>query len=143
MKWLTRVLGFLFLPGGGRNKVQQGSVVEAVAEAADSMVYTKQEQATDDAQDVASARAFVVAPSHGTLWDAMIDGWNRSIRPAFATWVFGLLTGLWSVPAEKWRAIPAEAWAIITTVLIFFFGGRALMKDVFPGIAAMVRAVRK
>lgn len=139
MGWLRKLMGFLFLPGGGQSKQQPGAVVDAVANAVDKAVYTEQEKAQDAEQDLQSARNFIVAPSHSTLWDAFIDGWHRAIRPAFATWAFCVVAGWVRVPAEAWALIPALAWNIILTVIGFYFGGRMLTKDILPAVMAMFR----
>ena len=121
MNWLTQVWGFLT---GGSKVVDKG--VELVDEA----FHTEQEKAVENADDLATARAF--AP--GEKWDSWVDRIHRLVRPTVAFWAVGVLFGV--VPAPyHWANIPGEVWAVIIMVMTFYFGGRGFLQDMRVRIA--------
>jgi hypothetical protein len=71
-----------------------------------------------------------------TGWfDRVIDGLNRLPRPMMVFGVFGLLIYTPVDPVHmaevfaSWALIPAGMWAIIATIVAFFFGGRQQLYD--------------
>lgn len=64
-----------------------------------------------------------------TGYNALIDGMNRLVRPAFTAWVFGLLVGWWE-PPTTWSTWPPMLWNIVWTIVTFWFGSRLLFKDI-------------
>lgn len=139
MSWFTKALGAvgsLFGAGGGKT-------VEKTVDIVDKAFYTDQEKATDrasiidvDQKDLASARA-MQGTSWGTKFDIVIDGWSRVIRPAFTTWLFGGFAGWWNFPQSD--SISPEWVNVGYIVLTFWFGGRAILKDLPEAIKAMRR----
>lgn len=121
MNFFKAIGGFLF--GGGGNKV---------AEVVDEAVYTKQESAKDSSEDLASARAY----EPGNKFDSFVDKWHRAIRPAVATWAVGVLFG-WIPPPDHWKSIPQPVWEMVLLVVTFYFGGRAILKDLPQAIRMM------
>lgn len=111
-----------------------------VVEIADEAVHTQQERAEQDAVDTADARSMSL-PSHTTWFDVIIDGWSRAIRPGVTTWLIGGWVGWWTFPDV---ALIGAFWQEITLlVLTFWFGGRALLKDLPAAVAAMLSARKK
>jgi hypothetical protein len=110
-----------------------GKIVEKVGDLADKAFYTEQEQAGDAAGDLDKARQF--AP--GEKWDTFIDKWHRAIRPVLATWATLILIGIMP-PPDHWAAIPEPVWQLIIVIVSFYFGGRAILKD----LPAAIKAIR-
>lgn len=117
MGFFSKLAGWFF--GGGKT-------VEKVVDLADKAVDTAQERGERDAADLESARA-MQPQSHGTLFDALVDGLNRLVRPGVTFWLVGGFIGWWPLPDTS-RV--SEYWlTTFTIVLTFWFGGRALLKD--------------
>lgn len=135
MGFLSKLFGWFV--GGGKT-------VDKVTDLVDKAVYTKQEQAADsatatqvDQADLASARAMQMT-SHNTWFDVVIDGINRCVRPGVTLWIVGGFIGWWELPStdkisEFWQN---TFWVILT----FWFGGRALLKDL-PAAIRMMRGL--
>ena len=92
------------------------------------------QQAGDQSQE--SARAMPLA-THDTWFDVLVDGVNRLVRPVVTFWIIGGLAGFWTLPATG--HIDPVMLNIGWTVIGFWFGSRALLKD----LPAAVRALRK
>ncbi|MCK5605481.1 hypothetical protein KAR91_26550 [Candidatus Pacearchaeota archaeon] len=83
----------------------------------------------------ATSSQFAAEFGHGRNWfDSLVDGLNRLPRPVFAFGTIYLFVLCWTSP-EKFVAgavnlelMPQEAWWILGTIVVFFFGGR-LNKD--------------
>lgn len=78
---------------------------------------------------------FAAEFGHGRNWfDSLVDGLNRLPRPIFAFGTIYLFYLCWSDPvtfvrgASNLELMPQEAWWILGTIVVFFFGGR-LHKD--------------
>lgn len=87
-----------------------------------------------DAKAAASSQ-FAAEFGHGRNWfDSLIDGLNRLPRPVFAFGTIYLFVLCWTDPdafvagAVNLELMPQEAWWILGTIVVFFFGGR-LHKD--------------
>ena len=87
-----------------------------------------------DAKAAASSQ-FAAEFGHNRNWfDSLIDGLNRLPRPVFAFGTIYLFALCWvdpkafSIGAVNLRLMPQEAWWILGTIVVFFFGGR-LNKD--------------
>lgn len=123
----TKVVGFFTGETGSK-------VVEKVADAADEAFHTQQERSEQDAKDTADARAYT-APSHGSWFDVLIDGMNRLVRPGVTLWLIGGFIGWWPLP--KIETI-SEYWQnIFMLTITFWFGGRAILKDLPSAIRLM------
>ena len=89
-----------------------------------------------DADDRASSKAqFAAEYGHNRNWfDSLIDGLNRLPRPVFAFGTIYIFVMCWNDPeafvagAINLELMPQEAWWILGTIVVFFFGGR-LHKD--------------
>jgi hypothetical protein len=111
-----------------------GNAGEKVTDLADKAFYTDQEKAGDAADDLTKARQF----EPGEKWNTAIDKWHRAIRPTLATWATLVLIGI-APPPKHWDAIPEPVWQLILVIVSFYFGGRALLKD----LPATIKAMRK
>lgn len=118
-------------------KIFGGNIADTL-KAADSFVYTKQEQA-EDAQDEVKTitESDAAISSHNGIFNDLVDAYNRLIRPGVITWLVGGFSGWWKLPDPGtidpfWQN---AFWLVIT----FLFGGRALLKDI-PG---MINAFRR
>lgn len=111
-----------------------GNVVEKVANIADDVIDTKSERSERDAGDLKEARE-MTAPSHGTWFDALVDGLSRLVRPGVTLWLIGGFIGWWVLP--KVETISDYWQNVFMIVLTFWFGGRAILKDLPQAIRAM------
>jgi hypothetical protein len=112
-----------------------GKTVEKVTELIDEGIHTEQERSEQDASDTKDSRTMQFA-SHESWFDVLVDGMNRLVRPAFAFWSFGVLVGWWG---EKIKEISPEAMNLILLIVTFYFGGRAILKDL-PSVIKSLRA---
>ena len=71
------------------------------------------------------------------MLDAIVNGINRLIRPWVTVTVIGSLFGYWDLPPPD--QIDPEYWVMAKIILGFWFGGRAVFKD----LPAAVRNLRK
>lgn len=124
--WLKSVGAFF--TGGGKT-------AEKATEMIDEAFHTEQERNEQDSKDTADSRAMQFA-SHSSWFDVLVDGLNRLVRPAFAFWSFGVLVGWWG---EKIKDISPEAMNLILIICTFYFGGRAILKDL-PGVIKTLRS---
>ena len=114
-----------------------GKTVEKVTDLADEAFHTDQEKAEEDSKDTTDAREDK-GVSHNTWLDVIVDGWNRIVRPGFATWAFGELVGWWNVQTEK---VSAEKMQLIIIIVTFYFGARVLLKDL-PSVIKAFRSMK-
>jgi len=124
---LSSILTF-FTGGSG------GKVLEKGADLADKAFHTEQEKTETDQQDLADARAMQM-PTHGSWFDVLVDGLARIVRPGVTLWIIGGFIGWWPLPntdqiSDYWEN---TFWLILT----FWFGGRAILKDLPAAIALM------
>lgn len=124
----TKLGGWLF-GGGGANKI---------ADVADKAFYTEQERADADAKDVTDARAMQQF-SHNTWFDVLVDGMSRLVRPGVTLWLVGGFIGWWPLPQPS--AIDEYWQNVFMLVLTFWFGGRAILKDL-PVAIRLMRGLR-
>ncbi len=130
MSFFTKILSWF---SGSKTATQ---VVEIVDEA----VHTEQEKSEQDSKDTADARSMQIA-THNTWFDVIIDGWSRAIRPGVTTWLIGGWAGWWAFPNP---ALVGPFWQEITLlVLTFWFGGRALLKDLPAAVSAIMASRKK
>lgn len=87
---------------------------------------------------VASARSLQLQ-THDTWLDVVIDGANRAIRPFVTITFIGNLFGWWEIRPQ---GIDPLILGMTETIIIFWFGGRALLKDL-PAAIAYMRASGK
>ena len=133
MNWLARLFGF----GGNTNIVKQVTdVVDnykpgQVTKHKMDVETTKVEDASQD-----SARKFD-APVMDDIFNRIVNGLNRLPRPLFALWSFGVLVGIFPIPAVLHTA-PALVLNIIWTVIGFYFGIRTVSQDL-PGLINSLR----
>jgi len=116
-----------FFTGGSRTS-------EKVIDMADEAIDTSQERAERDQRDTENARTMPLN-THGTAFDVFVDGMARLVRPGVTLWLVGGFIGWWPLP--KTEEI-SEYWQnIFLIVLTFYFGGRAVLKDLPSAIKLM------
>lgn len=132
MGLLAKITGLL--GGGAASAVNQ--VADVVERWKPSAAKTHEMQMGEDKQaldEVASARGMIAAPSHETLLDAIVDGFNRMIRPGVTVLLVGAVMGWWKLPdpgsIDPFYLVNAER------ALVFWFGGRALFRDLPDALA--------
>lgn len=82
----------------------------------------------DIAQNVENARQHDQPMNSGiAIADALVNGVNRLIRPWVTITVVGHLFGYWELPPPE--SIDPNYWEATMLVLGFWFGGRAVFKD--------------
>lgn len=81
------------------------------------------------AESQASARAHDAPLNSGlAIFDATINGVNRLVRPTVTLFVFGGLLGYWALPDLR-NADPIW-YEYGQIILVFWFGGRVVSKDI-------------
>jgi len=90
----------------------------------------------------ASARAHDTPMQSGDnpvaqIFDSLVNGVNRLIRPTITIGLFGGIIGWWNLP--KLDNVDPMILVYGETVLLFWFGGRALFKD----LPAMLKYLKK
>lgn len=128
MSLLSKAVGWLF--GGG------GATAEKVLDVADKAFHTEQERATEDAADLASARSFAAPSNSPGVINHLVDATNRLIRP----WITIELGLRWFGYKEFPDVQGIDPFWQTTTwlVLTFWFGGRAILKDL-PQAIKLIR----
>jgi hypothetical protein len=100
-----------------------------------------QEVAALVSESVASARGHDAPHNSGhTLLDGIINLANRLIRPGITIIIFGGMLSWWVLPAPG--SIDPVWLAFADRVLLFWFGGRMLFKDL-PSAISYLRLYRK
>lgn len=110
-----------------------GDVIKGIS---NTFFGSKLERDKYDAQAKSNASSqFSAEFGHGKTWfDSLVDGLNRLPRPIFAFSTIYLFYLCWTDPAafvagaKNLELMPQEAWWILGTIVVFFFGGR-LSKD--------------
>lgn len=138
MGWFANLLG-----GGVK------PLTEAAGEVADIVSGTRKAKAEHEmdmetdkltADGAANARAMQL-PSHESWIDIVVDGFNRLIRPGVTVILVGSVCGWWKLPdpgtLDPFYLVNAER------VLIFWFGGRALFRDLPDAIAYYKNTVKR
>lgn len=136
--FLSKAVALLFGGGAAAPVAQTAAqtVVQTVAKTADNVIYTAQERADSDAADLANARSFAAPGNYPGLINQLVDAFNRAIRPGVLVWLIGGFSGFWKLPNANEMG---EFWQnVLMLVLTFWFGGRAILKD----LPSAVRAIR-
>lgn len=152
LKLLTSLLGV----GRGTNVVKE--TVEVFRENAEAA----SERASDLDAATLKQMAEEFAGTGDKGWFAQFtDGLNRLPRPLMVLGCFGILIYTPFNPVHMaevftaWSLIPAGMWAIIGTIVAFYFGGRAQIKEInfqkemaataalAPKIIANMKAIRE
>ncbi len=122
MGWLRAIGGF-FSGSGGK--------------LIDSLHYSKQERNQDDAEYTAEAMRQQGSGAGGSGFDIMIDAISRAIRPGITIWIIGGLVGWWILP--DMRLVDPFWKQVFWIVLTFWFGGRAIAKDIPKMLLAIAK----
>lgn len=149
MGWKGKALDFI--TGGAGSKVLK---------IADDAIDTSAERRQDDAADLSSARAMQVeghtaklvqlynantAPLLGffilllILLDVLVDAAARLVRPWVTIHLLGAFFGYWSL--RQVNLTPFQE-AMVYLVFTFWFGGRAIMRDI-PKFLVSLRKFKK
>lgn len=115
-----------------------GGGAEKALDVADKAFHTEQERAGEDAADLVSARAMQSAPTTG-VFDSLIDGLSRLVRPGVTLWLVGGFIGWWPLP--KVEDVSVYWQNVFMIVLTFWFGGRAILKDI-PQAVRLMRGLK-
>lgn len=78
--------------------------------------------------------------SHNTWLDVLVDGVGRAIRPGITIWLFGGLAGAWKLPSPN--EIDPVMFELTMWVMGFWFGSRAIAKDLPLMIGSILKVVR-
>lgn len=155
------ILGALF--GGGSGGGNQAVVTQAMDKILPETAKEKEAAALAEdqtiEQDTETARMYdpkdmpviVYQPGMGLipfvlLWildliDHVVDTLNHIIRPGFFIYLVGGLAKKWPLPDPG--TVDTRMWTIFVIVVTFFFGGRAIVKDILPGVQNIVAAWKK
>src|SRR5262245_42314648 len=124
MSILSTLGGWLFGKGGA----------DKVVDVADEAFHTEQEKSQEDEKDLQSAR-LMQSPSHDSVFDIIVDGVARLIRPGVTIWLIGGFVGWWRLPQPG--TVDPYWQNIFLLVITFWFGGRAILKDLPEAIRLM------
>ncbi|HYE49432.1 MAG TPA: 3TM-type holin [Azospirillaceae bacterium] len=124
------MLGFLgkFLLGGG---------VQAIGDTVAKFTGDKVQQEGNRHEEVMAFEDRVTAETMAgyqrtSWWDSFVDGINRLVRPVFTFGTAGLFVWAaydpitFTASMTALQLIPDPLWVILGTVVVFWFGGRAL-----------------
>lgn len=126
MGWFGKIITGLF--GGA-------STTDKVLDIADKAIDTSQERSERDSADLDSARQFAGVSNQPGLVNQIVDAANRMVRPGVTLWLIGGFAGWWVLPRVE---LISEYWQnIFMIVLTFWFGGRAILKDLPSAVKAM------
>jgi hypothetical protein len=126
MSMLAKAFGWLFGSTG---------TAEKVLDVADKAIDTAQERSERDTQDLDSARQFAGVSGQPGAVNQLVDAANRLVRPGVTLWLIGGFAGWWVLPRVE---LISEYWQnIFMVVLTFWFGGRAILKDLPSAIKLM------
>lgn len=116
-----------FLAGGGAQAIARGVAtftgdkVQREANAHDEQMALRHQAAAEWA-----------APERTHGWNAFVDGVNRLVRPLFTFGTIGLFVWAsadpitFSATMTALALVPEPLWIILGTIVVFWFGGRAL-----------------
>ncbi len=148
MSWLGRIgRGVLGLVVGGPAAALgavgsvAGGIAGAVGDVAKARIEAGVRGLEADARDRESARQFAAPGTHGTWLDVLVDNANRLPRPVITFYIFGGVVGWWPL-ADLSKVDPLWLQAG-GAVLVFWFGGRLLTKDLPAAVLAVLRALGK
>lgn len=113
MGWLTSI-GRFFTGSGGK--------------LVDDAFYTKQERSADDTAYTTEAMRQQGGWGGKSGFDTAVDCISRAIRPGITMWIIGGLIGWWQLP--DMRLIDPFWKQVFWIVLTFWFGGRAIARDI-------------
>ena len=126
---IAKLLGF-----GGVNKVISG--VTNLVQGFTGSQKERDTQSHKEHTGLMSAYANELLPrDNRTWWDSLIDGINRLVRPIFS---FGVLYIFYfciddpagfSVTMQALVLMPVHGWALLGTIIVFWFGGRFINKE--------------
>jgi hypothetical protein len=126
MSFISKAVGWLFGSTG---------TAEKALDLADKAIDTSQERSERDTQDLDSARQFAGVSGQPGFVNQLVDATNRLVRPGVTLWLVGGFIGWWTLPRAE---IISEYWQnIFMVVLTFWFGGRAILKDLPSAIKLM------
>ena len=130
-----------FFAGGSMEIVKEGAdIVERWVPSAHGKHDMAQEIDASIAAAVDRARAHDTPPGNNRTWfDSFIDGVNRSVRPTVTYFLFGGIVGFWELPRVGQVDPIVLTWT--GTVFLFWFGGRAIFKDL-PGVIKYLRETK-
>ena len=118
-----------------------GGIAEPIAKVATSAIDASATKDTNATDEVDSARSFAAPTEQPGVINQLVDAANRFVRPGTTTYVLGGLAGWWRLPdLDQYDPRWIAAGGIILT---FWFGGRALLKDLPMGIVAALAAWSK
>ena len=127
MSLLSKAAGWLFGDSKGAEKA---------LDVADKAFHTEQERATEDAADLASAREFAAPSDNPGVFNQLVDAASRLVRPGVTLWLIGGFVGWWKLPDPG--SIDPYWLNVFMLVLTFWFGGRAILKDL-PQAIRLIR----
>ena len=104
-----------------------GGAAGEIVKVGDEFILTAEERMRIDQKDLESARGMQLK-GHSSPFDIAVDALSRLVRPVVTFWLMGGLMGFYTF--QDIKNIPPFYQSLIVIVLTFWFGGRAIMKDV-------------
>lgn len=113
-----------------------GKAVSGVAKVFVGDKSERDSQAHDEQMSVMQTFAAEFLPRENrTWWDSFVDGLNRLPRPVMTFGTIALFVYCIDDPAgftssmTALRLMPAEGWAVLGTIVVFWFGGKFIEKS--------------
>ncbi len=130
-------------------KILTGGLINSVVGGLKVLFGDRSARESAAADDISALReqfaAEFTGPERQGVWNAFVDGLNRLVRPLFTFGTLALF--IWAVrdPVEfavamtALQAVPEALWIIMGSIVVFWFGGRALegMKAPTMSVGAM------
>lgn len=128
---------FRWLFGDGSSS----SGAAALAHAVDALHTSEAEKGEIDARDADAARRFAAPldPPACGVWNQLIDGFSRLIRPGITVWLVGGFMRWWQLPDSA--SVDPVWFQVFLVVIVFWFGGRMLVKEL-PAVVHAILALR-
>lgn len=136
-----KILKSLFLPSDGEGLIKQADdIVERYAPGVTGKHAMIRELVELGYGSQSSARAHDQPQASGVpIIDALVNGVNRIIRPGVTIGLIGGLMGWWTIPDPE--ELHPRYWDALMLALGFWFGGRALLKDL-PAAIKYLKGLR-
>jgi hypothetical protein len=127
---------------GGVAKFFAGGGAKQAVELADDFHYSSEERHGDDSDYTSESQSQQMISYDGdrTGFDVFVDCISRLIRPGITIWLVGGMATWWALP--KPETIDPFWQKIFIIVITFWFGGRAIMKEI-PALLTVINKLRR
>lgn len=126
MNFFKKIWGVVFGDAGG-------GIIQPIADVYKVKAENDGKEIDAGERDLETARQFAAPGSAPGMINILVDAANRIIRPFVTVYVLGGLADWWKLPDLEDKD---PLWILAgATILVFWFGGRMLFKDLPAGLA--------